>query len=110
MLTKEDLASQFEASITENMYEGVKQGLINKLPIETDKGTQDAEEFAKTLVKILSKPLAEAMATAINAYINSITITGTIITFGNKFTQTAKLIPKPTPMATAHEMLNIQLA
>lgn len=98
MLKVDDLKSQIQSALSAYIPAALQTCLLNQQPEKSEQSTQMAKEFAETFDKLVSEPLAESLANAIDYYIKNADITGTIITIGNKFTQTAKIMPAPTPI------------
>lgn len=98
MLKVDDLKSQIQSALSAYIPAALQTCLLNQQPEKSEQSTKMAKEFAETFDKLVSEPLAESLANAIDYYIKNADITGTIITIGNKFTQTAKIMPSPTPI------------
>lgn len=98
MLKVDDLKSQIQSALSAYIPAALQTCLLNQQPEKSEQSTQMAKEFAETFDNLVSEPLAESLANAIDYYIKNADITGTIITIGNKFTQTAKITPAPTPI------------
>ena len=98
MLKVDDLKSQIQSALSVYIPAALQTCLLNQQPEKSEQSTQMAKEFAETFDKLVSEQLAESLANAIDYYIKNADITGTIITIGNKFTQTARITPAPTPI------------
>ena len=98
MLKVDDLKSQIQSALSAYIPAALQTCLLNQQPEKSEQSTQMAKEFAETFDKLVSEQLAESLANAIDYYIKNADITGTIITIGNKFTQTARITPAPTPI------------
>ena len=67
-------------------------------PEKSEYGEDLAKDMAETFDELTAEPLADLLANAIDYYVKNITITGTIITAGSPVTQTAQIVPSPTPV------------
>ena len=98
MLKVDDLKSQIQSALSAYIPAAIQTCILNQQPQKSEQSTQMAREFAETFDKLVSEQLAESLANAIDYYIKNMDITGTIITIGSQFTQTAKIVPAPIPI------------
>ena len=105
MLNVDDLKKQIQTSLDITLPAAIKTCKKNEQPFKTEEGYRLAEEFAEAFKKMVCPYLADAIANAIDYYIKNATITGTIITTGSPFTQTATITLAPMPV-TAGKMPN----
>jgi len=105
MLMVNDLKDQLQSAFESIIPGAIETCMKNREPRKTDEGYQKIEEFAETFKELVCEDLADSIANAIDYYIKNATITGTVITVGSPFTQTAPIVPAPMP-ATAGKIPN----
>lgn len=98
MLKVNDLKKQIEIGLS-GIYKPAFERVFNMLfPEKSEYGEDLAKDMAETFDELTAEPLADLLANAIDYYVKNITITGTIITAGSPVTQTAQIVPSPTPV------------
>lgn len=98
MLKVNDLKDSIKEALSQYIPTALETCIKNGSPIRSEISDAMAANFAKQFDEMVSEPLATSLANAIDYYVKNADITGTIITIGNKFTQTAMITPPPTPV------------
>ena len=106
MLNSNSLASDFKSIFDDVLQPAIESAMRSMTGEETENSIKTAEMFAENLTEMLSKPLADRLAATIDHYIKSGQLSGTIITAGSPFTQTAVIVPDPMGMATSGKIPN----
>jgi hypothetical protein len=91
MLNKQTLQDEIQGAIEDLLPNALREGLKTTFPRETEAGNNMADRFADVVTTLLAAPLAQSLAGAIDYHVRSASIYGTIITIGNKVTQTAAI-------------------
>jgi len=98
MLKVNDLQSQIKSALTDIYKPAIHDIFAMIFPQKTSYIEEMCNEVADTFDEMTSEPMAEMLATAIDTYIKNISISGTIITTGSPISQTAQILPSPTPI------------
>lgn len=98
MLKVDDLKSQIQSALHQIIPTAIEACINEKNPVKSEVGQQEAKQFAQTFDEMVSENLATSLAQAIDYYVKNADITGTIITVGGPTTQTATIVPPPTPI------------
>ena len=98
MLKVDDLKKQIQSALSDIYKPAIKQVILGTFPEKTKMGDEMAETLANTFDELTAEPMADLLSAAIDYYVKNITNTGTIITAGSPFTQTAQIVPSPTPV------------
>lgn len=98
MLNVKSLETQLKQIYSTILPPAVEQVFLSMQPTKTAVGEELAKQAAEIFDDMVSQQLAEMMAAAIDYYVRNITITGTVITSGSPVTQTARIVPSPTPI------------
>lgn len=98
MLNKDKLASEIKEGLSSIVTPALKECILNSMPSKSSLAESEAERFAGTFEKLVFEDLSEVLAAAIDYYIKNAQIYGTVITVGNRHTQTAKIDSKSKPV------------
>lgn len=98
MLVVSNLESQIKGGLSNIIPAAIKQCKLNEYQTTSDIGNKLAQDFADTFDELVSANLAKIIANAIDAYIKNAQFQGTIITAGSMVTQTAAIMPAPSPV------------
>ena len=98
MLKVDDLKSQIKSGLSNIIPAAIESCKLQEFGQDGTKAKEKAKEFADNFDELVSDQLAEVIANAIDYYIKNADITGTIITVGGPFTQTAMIAPPPSPI------------
>ncbi len=98
MLNVDGLKEQIMQTIKDVIIPAIKEIELARQPNKSDIGYKQAEQIAQTFDELVTEPLADNLANAIDYYIKNMAITGTIITVGSPFTQTAVITSMPMPV------------
>ena len=99
MLNVDGLKDNIKQMIQDIVIPAIKEIELARQPVKSDVGDKQAQQIADTFDELVTDSLAENLANAIDYYVKNIAITGTIITVGGPFSQTAKISSMPTPVA-----------
>lgn len=97
-MTAQDVKEQIQEAFDNALKNAFEACFKNGTPAKSKKADKHNKEFAETFVQLAAEPIANAIAAVLDAYIKDIHMYGTIITIGNKFTQTAVIASSGTPM------------
>ena len=98
MLNPAGLEQQIKNALMQYLPPAFQQAAKILMPTETDAGNEMCKDFGQAVSDMLAEPLASSLAAAIDYYVKNITFQGTIITTGTPVTQTATIMPAPTPV------------
>lgn len=99
MLVVANLESQIKSALSNIIPKALERCKLNEYQSEnSDKAKEMAKKFADEFDDLVSADLAKLIANAIDYYIKNAAIMGTIITVGSPVTQTAPIVPAPSPV------------
>lgn len=98
MLKVNDLKKQIQIGLQDVYKPAVERIFLMMFPEKTEYGDKLCKDIAETFVDLTAEPMADILAGAIDYYVKNITITGTVITAGSPVSQTARIVPSPTPI------------
>jgi len=97
MLNPTGLEQQIKNALTQYLPPAFEQAAKVLMPMKTDAGDDMCKDFGQAVSDMLAEQLASSLASAIDYYVKNISLQGTIITTGTPVTQTAVVMPAPTP-------------
>ena len=97
MLNPTRLEEELKKAFEECFPSAFEKAFYETLPEKSEIGEKTAKQFGETITDLLAEDLAKRIAGAIDYYVKNISISGTVITIGSPFTQTA-VINSPGPV------------
>lgn len=99
MINTDNISGQLESGFHSILRTAAKQAFLAISPDDVSETVTDtADKFADTIDELTAKPLADLFASVIEYAIKSVDIYGTVITVGNRVTQTAKITGTGVPL------------
>lgn len=98
MLDKSLLKDDIQGALEESLPAALEQCIKDTFPESSKVGDEMAKKFAENFVKMIAEPIATRISDGIDAYVKCMSISGTLITMGSPFTQTAQVMSLPMPV------------